>query len=124
MSPHPFHKATTALGRLLIRSSRNNTLLTLTDPQGRVLLQSSGGSVGFRHSRKATPYAAQRAMEDLIGRALQRGLRRVEVRLSGLGPGKESSLRVLAKSPLQVVQLQECTPLPHNGCRPPARRRL
>ena len=111
-------------GVVHILSTRNNILVTLTEEGGRTLVQCSAGSLGFRHSRKSTPYAAQRVMEEVVQRALQRQVRQVRVEVRGLGYGKESSLRVLAKSPLQITHLQECTPTAHNGCRRPRRRRL
>jgi small subunit ribosomal protein S11 len=111
-------------GFLYIVSSKNNTLLTLTDVAGRPQVQTSVGRVGFRHARKSTAYGAQRAMEDLVEKALARGFTTVEVMLRGFGYGKDSSLRSLGKSPLQVTMVHEQTPTAHNGCRRPRRRRL
>lgn len=117
-------KKTGKAGYVYIVSTKNNTLLTLTEKDGRPQVQTSVGRVGFRHARKSTAYGAQRAMEDLVEKALARGFTTVEVVLRGLGYGKESSLRTLAKSPLHITMLHEQTPTAHNGCRSPRKRRL
>lgn len=107
-----------------INATFNNTILTLTDPQGNTLLWSSAGKVGFRGTRKSTPFAAQVAAEDLAQRAKEAGVSSIEIRLSGVGMGREMALRALASSGLKITKIRDVTPIPHNGCRPPKRRRV
>ncbi len=112
-------------GLVHIQASFNNTLITITDPDGRTLSWSSSGSVGFKGSRKGTPYAAQQAMATAAGAARdQYGVKTVEVRVKGPGGGRESAIRALASAGLMIKVIRDVTPIPHNGCRPPKRRRV
>ncbi|HUM83670.1 MAG TPA: 30S ribosomal protein S11 [Lachnospiraceae bacterium] len=111
-------------GQAHIQSSFNNTIVTLTDAQGNALSWASAGGLGFRGSRKSTPYAAQMAAETATKAALVHGLKTVEVFVKGPGSGREAAIRALSASGLQVVSIEDCTPVPHNGCRPPKRRRV
>jgi small subunit ribosomal protein S11 len=111
-------------GMAFIQSSFNNTLVTLTDPQGGVLSWGSAGSSGFKGSRKSTPYAAQVAAEGAARKAMEQGLRQVEVFVKGPGSGREAAIRALQASGLTVTSITDVTPIPHNGCRPPKRRRV
>jgi small subunit ribosomal protein S11 len=111
-------------GVVYINATFNNTIITLTDPQGNAILWSSAGKVGFRGTRKSTPFAAQVAAEDLAQRAKEAGLNTIEIRLSGVGMGREMALRALASSGLKITKIRDVTPVPHNGCRPPKRRRV
>jgi small subunit ribosomal protein S11 len=111
-------------GRAYIRSTFNNTLITLTDPNGNVLARGSSGSSGFKGSRKGTPYAAQLAGENAARRAMEHGLREVEVLVRGPGSGREAAIRSLQAAGLNVLSIRDMTPIPHNGCRPPKRRRV
>ena len=111
-------------GQAHIRSSFNNTLVTMTDMQGNALSQSSSGAMGFRGSRKSTPYAAQVAAETAARAAMEHGLKIVEVYIKGPGSGREAAIRALQVAGLEVTLIKDCTPIPHNGCRPPKRRRV
>lgn len=111
-------------GRAYIRSSFNNTIVTLTDPQGGVLAQSSSGASGFKGSRKSTPFAAQLAGENAARKAMDHGLRTVEVYVKGAGSGREAAIRSLQAAGLNVTAIRDVTPIPHNGCRAPKRRRV
>ena len=111
-------------GRAYIQSTFNNTLITLTDPQGNVLSWGSAGSSNFKGSRKSTPYAGQIATEGAVRRAMELGLRQVEVFVKGPGSGREAAVRALQSSGLQVLSITDVTPIPHNGCRAPNRRRV
>ncbi len=111
-------------GRAYIQSSFNNTLVTLTDPQGGVLSWGSAGSSGFKGSRKSTPYAAQVAAEGAARKAMEQGLRQIDVFVKGPGSGREAAIRALQASGLAVTSITDVTPIPHNGCRPPKRRRV
>ena len=111
-------------GQAHIQSSFNNTIVTLTDAQGNALSWASAGGLGFRGSRKSTPYAAQMAAETATKAALPHGLKTVEVFVKGPGSGREAAIRALSASGLQVVSIEDVTPVPHNGCRPPKRRRV
>lgn len=111
-------------GRAYIQSSFNNTIVTLTDPQGNVLAWGSAGQAGFKGSRKGTPYAAQLAAEGAVRRAREFGLQQVEVYVRGPGSGREAALRSLQASGLTITSIRDMTPIPHNGCRPPKRRRV
>jgi small subunit ribosomal protein S11 len=112
-------------GIVYIRASFNNTLIAITDPDGRVLSWSSAGSVGFKGSRKGTPYAAQQATVNAAGTARdQYGMKTVEVRVKGPGSGRESAIRALSTAGLMIRAIRDVTPIPHNGCRPPKRRRV
>lgn len=111
-------------GQAHIRSTFNNTIITLTDMEGNVLSWSSGGNVGYKGSRKSTPFAAQLAAESAAKEAMEHGLREVEVYVKGPGAGRESAIRSLQSAGLEVSLIKDETPIPHNGCRPPKRRRV
>jgi small subunit ribosomal protein S11 len=111
-------------GRAFIHSTFNNTLVTLTDVQGDVLVSSSGGTVGFRGSRKGTAFAAQRAAEQAARKGMDQGLRQVDVLIKGPGAGREAAIRSLQAAGLTITSIRDITPIPHNGCRPPKRRRV
>jgi small subunit ribosomal protein S11 len=111
-------------GLVHVQASFNNTIITITDPLGNVLSWSSSGSLGFRGSRKGTPFAAQQAAMTAANKAGESGLRSVEVRVSGPGSGRESAVRALATAGIEVRQIKDYTPIPHNGCRPPKKRRV
>ena len=111
-------------GAAHIRSSFNNTLVTITDTQGNAISWSSAGSLGFRGSKKSTPFAAQSASETAAKAAMEHGLRSVDVYVKGPGSGRESAIRALQTAGLQVTMIKDVTPIPHNGCRPPKRRRV
>ena len=111
-------------GAAHIRSSFNNTLVTITDLQGNAISWSSAGSLGFRGSKKSTPFAAQSAAETAAKAAMEHGLRTVEVYVKGPGSGRESAIRALQTAGLDVNMIKDVTPIPHNGCRPPKRRRV
>jgi small subunit ribosomal protein S11 len=111
-------------GRAYIQSTFNNTLITLTDPNGNVLSWASAGQTGFKGSRKSTPYAAQIAAEQAARKAMDHGLRQVDVYVKGPGGGREAAVRALQSSGLLVTSIRDVTPVPHNGCRPPKRRRV
>ncbi|MCS7206972.1 MAG: 30S ribosomal protein S11 [Dehalococcoidia bacterium] len=112
------------VGRAYIHATFNNTIVTLTDLQGNVLAWGSAGTVGFQGSRKGTAYAAQRAAEDAARKGMEHGLRQVEVWVKGPGPGREAAIRSLQAAGLTVTAIRDVTPIPHNGCRPPKRRRV
>jgi len=107
-----------------IHSTFNNTIITITDPVGNVVAWSSAGSVGFKGSRKGTPFAAQLAAENAAKKAMESGLRTVQVFVKGPGAGRESALRSLQAAGFAVSLIKDVTPIPHNGCRPPKRRRV
>ncbi len=107
-----------------VAATFNNTIITITDVQGNAVSWSSAGSLGFKGSRKSTPYAAQVAAEDAGKKAVEHGMRTLEVEVSGPGSGRESALRALQAVGLQVTSIRDVTPIPHNGCRPPKRRRV
>ena len=111
-------------GAVLIRSSFNNTMVTITDLQGNALSWASSGGLGFRGSRKSTPYAAQMCAETAAKAAMEHGLKTVEVYVKGPGQGREAAIRALQSAGLEVVMIKDVTPIPHNGCRPPKRRRV
>jgi small subunit ribosomal protein S11 len=111
-------------GRAYVQSTFNNTLITLTDPTGAVLSWGSAGQAGFKGSRKSTPYAAQMAAEAAARRAMEHGLRTVEVYVKGPGSGREAAIRALQSAGLSIMSIRDVTPIPHNGCRPPKRRRV
>jgi small subunit ribosomal protein S11 len=111
-------------GVVHIQASFNNTIITITDPNGAVVSWSSSGRRGFKGSRKSTPFAAQMAAEDAARRAFEAGMRSVSVLVRGPGGGRESAIRALAASGLRVGFIRDVTPVPHNGCRPPKRRRV
>lgn len=111
-------------GAAHIHSSFNNTLVTMTDLQGNALAWASAGGLGFRGSRKSTPYAAQTTAETAARAAMEHGLRTVEVYVKGPGSGREAAIRALQTAGLEVNMIKDVTPIPHNGCRPPKRRRV
>ena len=112
-------------GLVHVSASFNNTQITITDPDGRVVCNSSAGAIGFKGSRKGTPYAAQQASLAAASAARdQFGMKSVEVRVKGPGSGRESAVRALAAAGLHIVVIRDVTPIPHNGCRPPKRRRV
>lgn len=111
-------------GVVHVNASFNNTMITITDAQGNAISWSSAGTMGFKGSRKSTPYAAQVAAEDAGRKAMEHGMRTVEVNVSGPGSGRESALRALQTVGFTVLSIRDVTPIPHNGCRPPKRRRV
>ena len=112
------------VGEAYIQSSFNNTIITITDPQGNVVAWSSGGVVGFKGSRKSTPFAAQLAAENAAKKAMENGMKTVDVSIKGPGAGREAALRALQSAGLKIHLIRDITPIPHNGCRPPKRRRV
>jgi small subunit ribosomal protein S11 len=111
-------------GVVHIQSTFNNTIITITDPGGNVVAWSSSGAQGFKGSRKSTPFAAQLAASDAAKKAMEHGMKNVEVYVKGPGPGRESALRSLQATGFNVLIIKDVTPIPHNGCRPPKRRRV
>ena len=107
-----------------IKSTFNNTIITITDPSGNTVSWSSAGTRGFKGSRKSTPFAAQVAAEDAAGKAMDHGMRTITVYLKGPGPGREAALRALHSTGFKISSIRDVTPIPHNGCRPPKRRRV
>ena len=107
-----------------IHATFNNTIVTIVDPSGGTLCWSSGGQIGYKGSRKGTPYAAQLAAKNAADQAQEHGVRSVDVRVKGPGPGRESAIRAVAASGLDIRSIRDVTPIPHNGCRPPKRRRV
>ncbi len=111
-------------GQAHVNSTFNNTIITITDPQGNVIAWSSCGTMGFKGSRKSTPYAAQMAAEDAGRKAQEHGVRELEVKVKGPGSGRESALRALQSVGFTIKVIHDITPVPHNGCRQPKRRRV
>ena|SRR6185312_3538942 len=111
-------------GRAYVQSTFNNTMVTLTDQTGGVVAWSSAGASGFKGSRKSTPYAAQVAAENAARKAMEHGMRQVDVFIKGPGSGREMAIRSLQTTGIQVTSITDVTPVPHNGCRPPKRRRV
>jgi small subunit ribosomal protein S11 len=111
-------------GVVHIQATFNNTIVTVTDQEGSTVAWSSAGSLGFRGSRKGTPFAAQQASLTAANKAVESGLRSVEVRVSGPGSGRESAVRALSTAGIEVRAIKDVTPIPHNGCRPPKKRRV
>jgi len=111
-------------GRAYIQATFNNIIVTLTDPEGNVIAWGSSGTAGFKGSRKGTPYAAQLAARDAARKAMEHGLRQVEVYVKGPGSGREAAIRSLQSSGLYITGIRDVTPIPHNGCRAPKRRRI
>lgn len=111
-------------GKVFIFSSYNNTIMTLTDSQGNTLTWTSAGNVGFKGTKKGTPFAASKVAEVLVQRAKKLGIDRVEILVKGIGSGRESAIRSLANRGLDIISIQDVTPIPHNGCRPPKVRRV
>ena len=117
-------KKNVAHGHAHIRSTFNNTIVSITDPIGNVIAWASSGQVGFKGSRKSTPFAAQMAAEAAARRAMEHGMRKVDVFVKGPGSGRETAIRSLTAAGLEVGVISDVTPVPHNGCRPPKRRRV
>lgn len=117
-------KKSIPVGVAHIQATFNNTIVTITDPRGNTIAWSSAGVQGFKGSRKSTPYAAQTAVEDAAKKAMEHGMRTVEVYIKGPGSGRESALRGLQSAGFNVTMIRDVTPVPHNGCRPPKRRRV
>ena len=113
-----------AVGQAHIKSTFNNTIVSISDPQGNVISWQSGGTVGFKGSRKSTPFAAQMAAEAAAKTAMEHGLKKVAVFVKGPGSGRETAIRSLQAAGLEVSSIQDCTPIPHNGCRQAKRRRV
>src|SRR5438876_9793822 len=111
-------------GHAHIKSTFNNTIVSISDPDGNVISWASSGNVGFKGSRKSTPFAAQLAAEAAARRAMEHGVKRVDVFVKGPGSGRETAIRSLAATGLEIAGIQDVTPVPHNGCRPPRRRRV
>jgi small subunit ribosomal protein S11 len=107
-----------------IKATFNNTLVTITDANGDTLCRDSAGTVGFKGSRKSTPFAAQRAAEKCAATAMRNGVREVEIQVKGPGSGRESAIAAIQQAGLRIASIEDVTPLPHNGCRPPKRRRI
>jgi small subunit ribosomal protein S11 len=112
------------VGIVHIAASFNNTLISITDANGNLVAQSSSGARGFRGSRKGTPFAAQQAASEAARKAVEVGMREVEVRVKGPGGGRESAIRAVVQAGIRVTSIRDTTPIPHNGCRPPKRRRV
>ena len=117
-------KKNVVAGQAHIKSTFNNTIISITDPQGQVIAWASAGTVGFKGSRKSTPYAAQMAAEAAGRRAMEHGMKKVDVFVKGPGSGRETAIRSLTAIGLEVNAISDVTPVPHNGCRPPKRRRV
>ncbi len=115
---------TDPFGIVHIFASFNNTMVTITDRNGNVICWSSAGKVGFKGTKKGTPYAAQQCAEAVVREALGRGVKKVEVRIKGPGPGREAAIRTLQNVGLNISAIKDVTPIPHNGCRPPKKRRV
>ncbi len=118
-------KRQVSIGVVYIQSTFNNTIITVADQKGEVLSWASAGSVGFKGTKKGTPFAAQMASENAARKAVtEHGLKRVDVMVKGPGSGRETAIRALNTAGLEVTSIRDCTPIPHNGCRPPKRRRV
>jgi len=117
-------KKNVPVGVVHIKSTFNNTIITVTDQTGNVIAWSSAGSCGFKGSRKSTPFAAQLACEDALKKAYDHGLRSASVIVRGPGAGREAALKALLKAGIKITAMRDLTPIPHNGCRPPKRRRV
>ena len=111
-------------GIAFVNATYNNTMITITDAQGNAISWSSAGGMGFKGSRKSTPYAAQVAAEDAAKKAMEHGMKAIEVMVKGPGTGRESALRALQSTGFTITSIKDVTPIPHNGCRPPKRRRV
>lgn len=111
-------------GQVYIQATFNNTIVTMTDPKGNVITWASTGTTGFKGSRKSTPYAARMAAQEAAKQAMDHGMRDVDVFVKGPGPGREAAIRALQGAGLKVLSITDVTPVPHNGCRPPKKRRV
>ena len=120
----PKEKKNIAYGVAHIQATFNNTIVSLTDSKGEVISWASAGTVGFKGTKKGTPFAAQLASEACARRAMEHGLKRVDVMVKGPGSGRETAIRALQAAGLDIASIKDCTPIPHNGCRPPKRRRV
>jgi len=120
----PKEKRNVPQGVVHIQSTFNNTIVSITDPRGEVLSWASAGSVGFKGTKKATPFAAQMASENAARKSMEHGLKKVDVLVRGPGSGRETAIRSLQAVGLEVTMIKDVTPIPHNGCRPPKRRRV
>ena len=121
--PRKRDRKNVSTGVVHIKSSFNNTIVTITDPQGNVISWASSGAVGFKGSRKSTPYAAQQAAEKAGKAAIEHGMRRAEVQVKGPGSGRDTAVRSIQQTGIEVTSIKDVTPVPHNGCRQPKRRR-
>jgi small subunit ribosomal protein S11 len=121
--PRKRDRKNVSVGVVHIKSSFNNTIVSITDPQGNVISWASSGGVGFKGSRKSTPFAAQLAAERAANAAQEHGLRRVEIQVKGPGSGRDTAVRAIQNTGLEVSSIKDVTPVPHNGCTPPKRRR-
>jgi small subunit ribosomal protein S11 len=117
-------KRTLSHGQVHIHATFNNTIITITDTQGNVVIQASAGSSGFTGSRKSTPYAARLAAQSAVERGEEIGLQEVDLMVKGPGPGREAAIRAVQASEIKVRSISDVTPIPHNGCRPPKKRRV
>ena len=122
--PRRKEKKNIAVGQAHIKSTFNNTIVSITDPTGNVISWASAGHVGFKGSRKSTPFAAQMAAEQAARRAMEHGVRKVDVLVKGPGSGRETAIRSIQNAGIEVTGIKDVTPVPHNGCRPPKRRRV
>ncbi len=122
--PRRRERKNVAFGVAHIKSSFNNTIVTITDTEGNTLAWASAGNVGYKGSRKSTPFAAQLAAEKAARAAMEHGVRRVEVQVKGPGSGRETAIRSIQNTGIEVSSIKDVTPVPHNGCRPPKRRRV
>jgi small subunit ribosomal protein S11 len=122
--PRRRERKNVAYGTAHIKSSFNNTIISIADQEGNVIAWASAGNVGFKGSRKSTPFAAQLAAETAARRAMEHGVRRVDVVVKGPGSGRETAIRSIQNTGIEVVGIKDVTPIPHNGCRPPKRRRV
>ena len=122
--PSRRERRTVSQGRAYVRSTFNNTIITVTDTEGSVLAWASSGSVGFKGTKKGTPFAARLAAESAARKAVEYGMRRVDVYVKGPGSGRETAIRSLQSAGLEITSIRDVTPIPHNGCRPPRRRRI
>lgn len=121
--PRKRDRKNVATGVIHIKSSFNNTIVSITDPQGNVIAWASSGVAGYKGSRKSTPFAAQLAAEKAARAAQEHGLRRAEVQVKGPGSGRDAAVRSIQNTGIEVISIKDVTPVPHNGCRPPKRRR-
>jgi small subunit ribosomal protein S11 len=121
--PRKRDRKNVSTGVVHIKSSFNNTIVTVTDTAGNVISWASSGAVGFKGSRKSTPFAAQQAAERAANAAMEHGVRRVEVQVKGPGSGRDTAVRSIQNTGIEVTSIKDVTPVPHNGCRPPKRRR-
>ncbi len=117
-------KRTLSTGRVYIHATFNNTIVTITDPEGNTVVWGSAGTAGFKGSRKSTPYAARLAAEQAINKAKDLGLQEVDLFVKGPGPGREAAIRAIQGTGVKVRSISDITPIPHNGCRPPKKRRV